>query len=159
MRILTLSLVAAASALAVATPAAAQWYPPQGNAYGYNNAYGQVRSLQVRINNVQRQISMADRRNVITNREAKRLNNEARQLERRLRQVARNGLHPQEARNIELRLARIEQRLFRDARDGRRYGNRYGNQYGNQYGGNVPNWYDANRNGIDDRMEYAYRRN
>ena len=76
MRILTLSLVAAASALAVATPAAAQWYP-QGPAYGYNHNYNQVRILQTRINNVQRQISMADRRNVITNREAKRLNNDA----------------------------------------------------------------------------------
>ena len=142
MRTLIVSFAAAASALALATPAAAQYYPPQGNAYGYNN-YGHVRSLHARIDNVQRRINHADRRNIISEREADRLKNQARDLERRLRQVSRNGLHPQEARNIEYRLARIEQRLFRDARDGRGY----------QYGHNGYAGWDRDRDGRDDRYE------
>ena len=143
MRTLIVSLAVAASALAVATPASAQWYfPSRGNAYGYNN-FGHARALQARIDNVQRRISMADRRNIITEREARRLKEQARDLERRLRRVSRNGLHPQEAYNIEMRLARIEQRLFRDAHDGRRW-----NQ---QYGQNV--WIDRDRDGRHDRWE------
>ena len=62
------------------------------------------------------------------------------ELEQRLRQAARNGLHPREAQNIEQRLARIEQRLVRDARDGR-----------NQWGQN--GWSDRDRDGRDDRYE------
>ena len=138
MRTLIVSLAAAASALAVAAPAQAQW-APQGHAYGYNN-YGHVRSLQARIDNVQRQIKRADARNIISDREADRLKQQARDLENRLRYSARNGLHPREAQNIEQRLARIEQRLFRDARDGR-------NQWGNN------GWSDRDRDGRHDRYE------
>ena len=62
MRKVLISLAVAASALAVATPASAQYFPaPQGNAYGYNNNYGQVRRLQARIDQIQRQITMLDR--------------------------------------------------------------------------------------------------
>ena len=144
MRKVLISLAVAASALAVATPASAQYFPaPQGNAYGYHNNYGQVRQLQVRINQIQRQISILDRRNILSNREAQRLRNDSRELERRLRIVGRNGLHPQERYDIERRLARLEQRLFRDARDGNRWGNN--NQYGNAY--------DRDRDGRDDRYE------
>ena len=67
MRKVLISLAAAGSALAFATPAAAQYYPqaqPYGQpyGYGYNNNYGQVRALQARINQVQRQIERLDRR-------------------------------------------------------------------------------------------------
>ena len=143
MRILTLSLAAAASALAVATPAAAQWYPPQGNAYGYYNNHGQVRALQARINQVQRQIYNFDRRNIITNREARRLNDQARDLERRLYRASRNGLNYSEMQNIHTRLARLEQRLYRDAHDGRRGYQQWGQ------GGFI----DRDRDGRDDRYE------
>ena len=143
MRKVLISLAVAASALAVATPASAQYFPvPQGNAYGYQNNYGQVRRLQVRIDQIQRQIIVLDRRNILSNREARRLRDDSRQIERRLRIVGRNGLHPQERYDIERRIARLEQRLFRDARDGNRWGN---NQYGNPY--------DRDRDGRDDRYE------
>ena len=143
MRTFLISIAAAASALAVATPASAQYFPvPQGNAYGYNN-YGQARRLDARIDAIQRQINQLDRRNILTDREADRLRRDSRELERRLRIAARNGLHPQERYDIERRLARLEQRLFRDARDGNRWGR---DDY--RYGA-----YDRDRDGRDDRWE------
>ena len=143
MRKVLISLAVAASALAVATPASAQYFPgPQGNAYGYNNS-GQARRLDARIDAIQRQIRVLDRRNILSDREARRLFNDSRELERRLRIAARNGLHPQERYDIERRLARLEQRLFRDARDGNRWGSHDG-----RYGG-----YDRDRDGRDDRYE------
>jgi hypothetical protein len=144
MRNLLISLAAAASALAVATPAAAQYAPqPRGYAYGQQGNWGQARALQVRIDNIQRQIAQLDRRNVLSNREARRLSQDARQLEQRLRFVRQNGLNPSERYQIERRLAQLEQRLFRDARDGNRWGNGY-----QQAGA-----YDRDRDGRDDRYE------
>ena len=144
MRITLITLAAAASALAVAAPASAQYFPvPQGNAYGYQHNYGQVRRLQVRIDQIQRQINRLDSRDILSEREARRLRLESRELERRLRIAARNGLHPAERYDIERRLARLEQRLYRDARDGNRWG-RYDNRYGS---------YDRDHDGRDDRWE------
>jgi hypothetical protein len=143
MRTFLISLAAAASALAVATPASAQYFPvPQGNAYGYQHNYGQVRRLQARIDQIQHQINRLDRRDILSDREARRLRLESRELERRLRIAARNGLHPAERYEIERRLARLEQRLYRDARDGNRWGH-------NAYQGG----YDRDRDGRDDRYE------
>ena len=75
MRKFLISAAVATAALAAGAPAAAQWYPPQhAPAYGYhNNHHGYVRSLQVRIDQLQRQIRHLDRRRIITNREAARL--------------------------------------------------------------------------------------
>jgi hypothetical protein len=150
MRKLIIALAAAGSALAFATPAAAaQYYPapygaPYGNAYGYNN-YGQIRSLQVRVDQLQRQINLLDRRNVLSNGEARRLRDDARDLERRLHRDVRDGrgLSGNEIYGIQQRIARLEQRIYREANDGRRYGN-YGN-YGYAY--------DRDRDGRDDRYE------
>src|SRR5262245_32765222 len=89
MRKLLISAAIAASTLVAAAPAAAQYYP-QGNAYGYNN-YGQVRRLQARVDNLQRQITHLDRRNILSNREAARLRDDSREVENRLHRVARNG--------------------------------------------------------------------
>ena len=151
MRTFLISLATAASALAFATPAAAQYYPqPQGPAYGYHNNYGGVRSLQVRIDAIQRRIAHFDRRNIISEREARRLREDSRHLERRLRAASRYGLHPRERRDIEIRLARLEQRLFRDARDGNRWGR---NDYGQGGYGYDRDGYDRDRDGRDDRWE------
>ena len=168
MRTFLISLAAAASALAVATPAPAQYYPqpqgygygqPQGygygqqaygygqQGYGYNNGYGQVHSLQMRINMIQRQIDQLDRRNVLSNREARRLRDESRELERRLAQVSRYGLDPRERQNIEIRIARLEQRVRYEANDGNRWVRNGYNGYNNQYA------YDRDRDGRDDRYE------
>ena len=127
MRKFLITAAVAAGAMTIAAPAAAQWAPaqPYGNAYGYGqNTHGQFRSMQVRIDRLQREIRRLDQRNIITNREAARLMNDSRDLERRLVRSARNGLNFNEIRAVEVRLVRLEQRLVRDARDGRRWGDR-----------------------------------
>ena len=147
MRKFLISAALMASTVAIAAPAAAQWAPPQpqGYAYGYNNNYGQVRRLQVRVDQIQRQIRQLDRRNVLSNREARRLNDEARSLEYRLRQLGHNGLNGRERYDIERRIARLEQHVYREARDGNNWRN-------DRYGNNGYN-YDRDRDGLDDRYE------
>ena len=157
MRKLMISLAAAGAALAIATPAAAQYYPgqygaPYGNAYGYNNNWGQVRSLQVRINAVERQINVLDRRDRIRDRSADRLRDEANSIERRLRHAARDGLNPYEAQDIQVRIARLEQRVQYSLARG--YGrNGYNNGYGYNGYGNNGGYSDRDRDGRDDRYE------
>ena len=160
MRKLLVSLAAAASALAVATPASAQYYPapqyypvPQGPAYGYHNAYGQVRALQVRINQIQRQIERFDRRNIISNREARRLRDEARAVEFRLRETARYGLNPRERHAVEVRIARLEHRLYRDAQDGRRFGAYGAYNYDRDRDGRIDRYEDDRGRDHDDRWD------
>jgi len=153
MRKFLISAAVAATAL-TAAPAAAQWAPPPppaygspygapyGNAYGHNN-YGQVRALQARIDNLQRQIRRLDQRGVLSDREAARLMNDSRDLERRLFRSARYGFSYGERQAVEIRLARLEQRLWRDARDGNRWGDR---RYGER------DW-DRDNDGRRDRWE------
>ena len=149
MRKVMISLAAAGAALAFATPASAQYYPgqygaPYGNAYGYNN-YGQVRSLQVRIDAVQRQIRNLDRRDRIHDNSADRLRSQANNIENRLHRAARfGGLSPYEANDISVRIARLEQRVqYSMARGYGRYG----------YNGYNGAYYDRDRDGRDDRYE------
>ncbi len=99
------------------------------------------RSLQVRIDNLQRQINHLDRRNILSEREANRLRNEFREIERQLRYSARNGLNPYEANAINRRIVRLEQRIAYEARDG------------NRYAGRNDNWRDRDRDGRNDRWE------
>jgi hypothetical protein len=166
MRKLIVSLAAAGAALAFATPAAAQYYPqqqpygqpygqpgygaPYGNAYGYNN-YGQVRSLQVRLNAIERQINQLDRRDRIRDRTADGLRKEANRIERRLRSAGRNGLNPREANDIQIRIARLEQQVRYSL--GNRYGRNGYNGYGNNGYGNTGQYVDRDRDGRDDRYE------
>ena len=158
MRKFLISATLMASSLAIAAPAAAQWAQPgygQGYGYGYNNNYGGARSLQVRLNNIERQINRLDSQNILSEREADRLRAEANWIERSIRVSGRNGLNGYERRNVEIRLARLEQNVRYQANDGdRRYGQR---QYGSQYG---YNGYDRDRDGRDDRYEddRGYRR-
>ena len=86
-----------------------------------------VRSLQARVNQLQRRIERLDGRDRISEREARNLREDARDLERRLFRSSRNGLSPREFANIEQRIQRLEYRLMRDANDGndrRRWGRR-----------------------------------
>ena len=157
MRKVLISAILAASTLAIAAPAAAQWtvaygnqyggqYSNQygnqyGNAYGYNNNRGQVRVLQVRLNHLERQISQLDRRNILSDREARRLGYEANVIERQLRQASYNGLNRYERREIEVHIARLEQNIRHQASDGNRYG------YRND------GYSDRDRDGRNDRYE------
>jgi Spy/CpxP family protein refolding chaperone len=120
MRKVLISLAAAATALAFASPASAQYYPqPENQPFGYGNAYngygqgnyGQVRAFQARIDAIQKQIRQLDRRDMIRDGSADRLKNESREIERRLRAIGRNGLNGYEANDIHSRIARLEQRV------------------------------------------------
>ena len=149
MRKIILSIAAAGAALTVASPAAAQFYPqqqqPYGQAYGYNgynNGWGQVRALQARLNNVERQIQRLDRRDRIGDRSADRLRDEANKIERRLHRAGRNGLSQREVYDIQNRIARLEQRVQYSL------ANRYGGYGNNGYG-----FADRDRDGRNDRWE------
>jgi predicted RNase H-like nuclease (RuvC/YqgF family) len=143
MRKFLISAAVAATALTAAVPAAAQYAPPYGNAYGFNN-YGQVRSLQTRVDRLQREIRRLDQRNILSNREAAKLLDDSRDLERRLARSSRNGLNRNEVRAVEVRLVRLEQRLQHDARDGNRWGDR---RNGDR------DYADRDRDGRNDRYE------
>ena len=142
MRKLVLGIAASGAALVIATPASAQYYPrPNSNAYAYND-FGQVRPLQARVDAVERQIRFLDRRDVVRDGRADRLRDEANQIEHRLHRAARNGLNPNEARDINVRIARLEQRV----------------QYSVGRNGNYGrNYYDRDRDGRDDRYENDHR--
>ena len=113
MRKIVLSLAAAGAALIAASPAAAQYAPvPQPAPYGYGHGnWRMVRELQVRVDNVQRQINRLDHRDRISERAADRFRYEANRIERRLRERARDGLSPREAGDIQYRLGRLEQQV------------------------------------------------
>ena len=175
MRKYLLSLAAAGAALAIASPAAAQYSPEPlphyGNSYAYPNGgvtppswgqypptnggivppgwgqWGQVRQLQARIDALQNRIRFLDRRDVIRNRTADHLKDEARDIEKRLHKAARYGLNPYEANSIQSRIARLEQRVQFASN---RYGHRgYGYNDGNVYYGDR----DRDHDGRDDRWE------
>lgn len=159
MRKMIISLAAAGTALAFATPASAQYYPQPayGQPYGYGqNAYGQVRSLRARIDGVQRQIDQLKARRMITRSEARSLQSESRRVESRLMRAARYGLNPAEARDIGYGIARLERQVAyqaRDGRGGRGYRNGYDSAY-NGYGYDNGYYADNDRDGRDDGGEH-----
>ena len=151
MRKFVIAAALAASTLTVAAPAAAQWYPPQPQGYGHPASnWGQVRRLQARVDQLQRQIRWLDSRDILSEREAAYLRQESRELEQRLRYSARNGLHPREAYAFERRIQRLEIRIQREARDGNRYGRRGYNDGRGYYDGRGM---DRDRDGLNDRYE------
>ena len=133
MRKFAISLAAAAAAVGFAAPASAQYYPPHYGyappppAYGYGQGYsfGHVRALQVRIDRIQRDLRHLARFRMISHSEFRNRNEDARSIERRLRRAARFGLAPWEAQDIQHRIARLEYRIARDIRDGRRWAYRW----------------------------------
>jgi hypothetical protein len=145
MRKFLISAALAATALTAAVPAAAQYgqpYPPYGNAYGYNN-YGHIRSLEARLNQLQRQIARLDQRNILSNREAARLRAQAWDIRNDLRRAARDGFNQREANRFQQRIAQLEYRIQREARDWNNRANRYGDR----------NWSDRDHDGRNDRYE------
>jgi hypothetical protein len=157
MRKVLIALAATAgSALALATPAAAQYFPqPQGYGYGQNHGYqgqwGHARALQARVDGIQRQIRQLSARRLISRGEAASLRERSRQVEQRLRRAAHYGLSPYEAQDVQRRIARLEQRLYRDVRDGHGYG--HGHWGNGQQGYYADGGRDRDRDGRDDRYE------
>lgn len=132
MRKFLIPLAAAASALAIAAPASAQWngygnLSPVYGAPGYAYGYGAVRNLRYRVNAIQQQIASLARYRMITPHEYRRLRNDSRDVERKLRHDVRDGrrFSQREMYRTERRIARLEQKVARDVRDGRRWGHRW----------------------------------
>ena len=105
----------AGSALAFATPAAAQYYPRRHrNAYGYNWILTWLRpasaALQVRIDNVQRQIRRSIRRDLHARRPARPPPRGSDRIESRLQRRALWPERPRSERH-QRRIARLEQRV------------------------------------------------
>jgi opacity protein-like surface antigen len=165
MRKFLVAAAVATAALAAAAPAAAQYYPApqpygyqqpyygQGYGYGYGRTNPTVRSYQVRIDRLQRAIQRMDSRDRISEREARSLRNEARYVEARVRSFSRNGrLSGYERNDLNVRLARLEQRLAYELRDGngRVNGNRGWNDRRDRDG---DRWRDRDHDGRNDRYE------
>jgi hypothetical protein len=120
MRKFLIPIAAAASVLAISTPAAAQ-YAPARPVYAYN--YQSVRALQTRVNQIQRNLQWLARHRVITRAEYNNRQQDARQIERKLRRDFRDGrgLNGREFAQTQQRIYRLEQKIGRDMRDGRHY--------------------------------------
>ena len=166
MRTILFSLAAAASALAVASPASAQYYPapgPQGYGvpgYGQGN-FAHTRVLQQRVEQLRQRIHRFDRMNRLSNREARRLDGFAIGLQRRIAQASYRGVNPWERQDIERRIEGLQQAVRYAARDGnRRWGwngrDRADNGYG-YYGARDQRWErddrDDRRGRDDDRRD------
>jgi len=142
MRKLIVSLAAAAAALAIASPAAAQYYPqpqayPQaqpygygGQQYGYHNGYG-AQNLVMRVDMLQRRIDDLRRAHVLRGDRAERLRKEARDLQRRVRRSSGYGYAQFAQGDLQMRLARLEQRVNEAAGRFGGYANGYRNGHGN----------------------------
>jgi hypothetical protein len=131
MRKLAITLAAAAASLGFAAPASATWYPQpaygygygHNYGYGYHNPYALARSLQYRIDRLQREIARQYR--MISRGEYFDLRSDSREIERRLFYSARFGLNPHEAYVLQRQIARLEYKIARDVRDGRRWAYRW----------------------------------
>src|SRR3954464_2983663 len=86
MRKFLIPIAAAASMLAVAAPAAAQWAPPvyQYNPYNYGNGFrgtNFARSMADRVERIRIDIRAMQQHGVLSRNEARNLDNQARNLE------------------------------------------------------------------------------
>jgi hypothetical protein len=127
MRTALFTIGAAVSALAVATPASAQYFPQPRGYYQVPQNYGHARALKARLDYVQRELRRLAQYRMISRHEYNNLMRDSREIERRLIYNARDGygLSPQEAYNVERRMVRLEQKIARDVRDGRHWGYRW----------------------------------
>lgn len=150
-------LAAAASTLAIASPASAQWYPqpspyaaPYASPYAAPYAHNGIafaRSMEARVHNLRHQVRDLGRRNLLTRGQARSFERQARSVQRQIRRSARYGLSGHERMRIEHRIARIEQLIQQRIAVNMRHGNRHA--YGNRYYGN--------RQGYGYRPAYGYR--
>lgn len=166
MRKVIISLAAAGTALAFATPATAQYWPQPQQAYGYGASYGygqgsyrQARVLQARIDRIQGDLDRLAQRRAITRNEYQALHGDSHRIEQRLRAASRYGLGQRERYDIERRIARLEQRIAYEVRDGRGW-NQSGDYHGSNgyygqsaYSSRSGYGYDEDRDGRDDRYE------
>lgn len=122
MRKFLIPIVAAASTLAVAAPASAQYAPPVYRYQPYNygngfNGHNFARSMANRVQRIRGDIRNLEARRILSFREARSLDNQASNLQRRIFWASRNGIQPGEARRLENQIRNLEFRVSREARD------------------------------------------
>jgi hypothetical protein len=131
MRKFLIPIVAAASALAVAAPASAQyvqWAPPvyQYNPYNYGYGFNGInfaRSMADRVQRIRHDIRVMQQRRVLSWNEARNLDMQAQNLQRRIFRAQRGGIRPGEARRLENQIFNLQRNVAREANDwDRRYG-------------------------------------
>jgi len=131
MRKFLIPIAAAASALAVAAPASAQyvqWAPPvyHYNPYNYGTGFSGInfaRSMADRVQRVRMDIRVMRDRRVLSRGEARSLDNQAERLQRRIFRATRYGINPYEARSLENQIFNLQRRVAREANDwDRQYG-------------------------------------
>jgi hypothetical protein len=127
MKTALFTIGAAVSAIAVATPASAQYFPQPRGYYQVPYNYGHARALKARLDHTQREIRRLAQYRMISRSEYNKLMRDSREIEYRLIHNARDGrgLSPQEAYATERRMARLEYKIARDVRDGRRWAYRW----------------------------------
>lgn len=108
------------SIAATSAPAAAQ-YNAGRSAYGYNNGYnaraGQAIDSQVQ--QLHQRIDQMYQRRLLSNNEVRKLHSEAEKVQRRHYDYARNGLSPNEHRDLMNRIQNLRQRIQRERVEGR----------------------------------------
>jgi hypothetical protein len=122
MRKFLIPIVAAASTLAIAAPASAQWAPPVYRNQPYNYAHGYngfnfARSMEARVQRIRGDIRRLEVRRILGRGEARQLDNQAEHLQRRIFRASRNGIQPGEARRVENQIRNLEYRISREATD------------------------------------------
>ncbi len=136
MRKFLTPIAAAASMLAVASPAAAQqWAPPVYHYspynYGYHyNGFNFARTMESRVQRIRSDIRTMEMRRVLSRNEARHLDNQARDVERHIYRASRNGIRAGEARRLENQIRNLEVRVAREASD---WNNRYGRNNHRRY--------------------------
>ena len=135
-----ITVAAAASALAIAAPAAAQYYPaPQrqhGNAYGYHNNGAQ--QIVYRIDQFRRDVWQFNREGRLSRNETNRIDQQLMRIRNDAFNAGRNGISSRENRSFDQRLDRLRAQMRAEMRDGN---NRRGT------------WNDRDRDGRNDRYE------
>jgi TolA-binding protein len=133
MRKLLFSAAAAASAIALGSPAFAQAGPqhhgysaPPGYgapAYGYGRGLqGQVRQLHRQVEQLRARINQLHRMNRLSNREARRLDAHAVQLHQRIDAAAFRGINRRQQAEIQYRVEGLRHAISYQAREGNRWG-------------------------------------
>jgi hypothetical protein len=119
MRKFLIPLIGAASVLAIAAPAAAQYRPTYNQpGYGYGGHGGRFGGrLDERVQRIRADIRQLEERRIISYREARSLEYQAADLRRSFYRDSRNGIQPGERQRIEERLRRLEYRVSREASD------------------------------------------
>lgn len=122
MRKFLIPIIAAASTLAIAAPASAQYAPPVYRYQPYNYGHGFsghnfARSMEARVQRIRGDIRRMEQRRILSPREARSLDNQASNIQRRIFRASRNGIQPGEARRLENQIRNLEYRVSREARD------------------------------------------